>query len=198
MLEHGKTVEGLTARSQLLEKVNAWAQPGGVLTLNYKPNRRLNVVLVQAPGEGSLREYTKDYALIFRAYAVPYWEDASVTSATIRNGTSGSTQIQIEGSAETQCDVVLENISGMTINTCSITVAGQTMTFSSLGLGGHEALVIDHVDGLVRIRIRSGYRSAMLYRAGANDFKVQPGARTCAFSAQRACRMTVSWRARYL
>jgi hypothetical protein len=32
----------------------------------------------------------------------------------------------------------------------------------------------------------------------ADDFMAAPGSRTAAYNADRACRMTVSWRARYL
>ena len=58
-------------------------------------------------------------------------------------------------------------------------------------------------DGLLRIRIRSAggaYRSVMALRSisSADDFRVKPGTHGCSYSAQRACRMTVSWRARYL
>ena len=113
---------------------------------------------------------------------------------------SGSRYITLEGSAKTTCDAEIVNTSGMTINSMTVRVGGNTMTFRSLGLGGSEALVIDHVDGLVRIRIRNGssYRSAMAARTGANDFMSPPGSQYCAYSADRAVRMTVSWRSRYL
>jgi hypothetical protein len=90
----------------------------------------------------------------------------------------------------------------MTIQNATVSIGGKAMTFTNLGLGGSEALVIDHADGLLRIRIRSGssYRSAMAMRTvtSANDFMIAPGSRDCSYSANRACRMTVSWRARYL
>lgn len=203
MLEHGRNTVGMTERSQLLEKINAWASGGGYLTVNYKPNRRLNVILTQAPGEGSLWDYTKEFSLAFRAYGVPYWEDETAISQTFGGSSaSGSRNIQIDGSAETQADVELANTSGMVINTASVSVGGKTMAFTSLGLRGGEVLVIDHSDGLVRIRIRNGgsYRSVMAARSvsSANDLLISPGVRSASYSADRACRMTVSWRARYL
>jgi len=199
-----KTEELMAERSQLLEKVNAWAAAGGVLTVNYKPNRQLNVILVQAPGEGSLWDYTKEFSLTFRAYDIPYWEDEEANTAVI----GGSTQTDegactIEGSANTQADVILENMSGANIKGCTVSVGGKTMAFSQATLAANEALVIDHVNGLVRIRIRSAggtYTSAMALResSSADDFMVSPGACALSYSAQRACRMTVSWRNRYL
>ena len=204
MLEHGRNVTGLMERSQLLEKINAWAAPGGVLKLNYRPGRRLNVILVQAPGEGSLWDYTKEFQMTFRAYTIPYWEDNSATSEAIGgNVNKKSKAITIEGSAPTQCNVELENKSGAKIDRVKkVYVGGNEMVFSSgIALMGNETLVIDHRDGLVRCRIRDSggsYRNVMKYRTGANDFTVEPGSVTCGYETDRACLMTVSWRSRYL
>lgn len=202
MLEHGRNVTGLQERSRLLETINAWAANGGALEVNYKPNRRLNVTLVQAPGEGSLWDYTKEFQITFRAYAIPYWETVSANSVQIGGVSSGGTgSIMIDGSAQPQCDVMIENKSGANIDSCSVTIGPHTMNFSSLGLGGNEVLVIDHMDGILRIRIRNSageYRSALAKRSGADDFMPQPGNASCAFTAGRACQMTVSWRARFI
>ena len=202
LLQRSRTEVNMAERAALIEKVNAWAKDGGVLTVNYKPNRRMNVVLVQAPGEGSLWDYTKEYAITFRAYAIPYWEDEAANEAMIGGSTqTGSGTCTIEGSAKTQADVILENMSGAQINGCTVSVGGKTMTFSTAILAADEALVIDHKDGLVRIRIRdanNAYRSAMALREGSDDFMVAPGACDLSYSAQRACRMTVNWRNRYL
>jgi len=204
MLEHGHNVTGLTERSQLLEKVNAWAAAGGVLTVNYKPDRRLNVILVQAPGEGSLWDYTRELQLTFRAYRIPYWEDENISSATVGgNNSSGTGAASIGGSVKTQVSAMLENTSGMNINTAAVTIGGKSMYFTGLGLGNNEALVIDYSgDGILRIRIRSAggiYRSAMACRSDSSaDEFVAIGDVTISFSAQRACRLTASWRCRYL
>lgn len=204
ILEHGHSEEGMAARAEVLEKVNAWAANGGVLTVNYKPNRRLNVILAQAPGEGSLWDYTKEFTIVFRAYTVPYWEQETAQQQTLGGGSaSGSRAIQIEGSVKTQCNIELLNTSGMGIQNVRVAIGGIFMSFSSLGLGGNETLVIDHNDGLVRIRIRNtsgGYRSAMWTRSmdSADDLMAAPGTWAASYIADRACRMTVSWRARYL
>ncbi len=202
---YGRSAAGMQARAEVLEKVNAWAALGGYLTVNFKPDRRVHVVLAQAPGEGSLWTFDKEFQMTFRAYGIPYWEQETARTISFGgSGTSGSGTATIEGSVKTQADVILSNTSGMTINAASVNVGGYAMTFASLGLGANEALVIDHTaEGLVRIRIRSAggsYRSVMGCRSpeSTNDFMAAPGARGCAYSAQRACSMTVSWRARYL
>ena len=205
ILEHGHTKSGMQGRAEVLEKVNAWAAEGGVLTVNYKPERRLNVILAQAPGEGSLWDYTKEYTMTFRAYAIPYWEQENAQSITFGGSSAtGNGTAAVDGSAKTQLKAELYNNSGKEINTATVRIGPNVMEFTNLALAGAETLVIDHTsNGLVRIRIRSasgGYRSAMAARStsSANDFMVTPGNIACSYTAQRACRLTVSWRARYL
>jgi hypothetical protein len=202
ILERGKSTTGMTNRSQVIEAVNAWAAGGGVLTTNYKTGRQINVRLVQAAAEGSLWDYSKEFALTFRAYEIPYWEDSTATSTTIGGeSTTDDGMITVTGSGIAQADVTVSNESSSTVNSLTVTV-GKTMTFSSLGLAEGESLIIDHVDGLVRIRIYNGttYRSAMAKRTAgsADDFKMSPGSQAIGFSADQNCEMTVSWRNRYL
>lgn len=203
--EKGRSEAGMQARGEVLEAVNAWAAGGGYMTVNYKPDRRLHVILAQAPGEGSLWDYSKEFQITFRAYGVPYWEQETAKTITFGgNVASGNMGMQVDGSVETQANVELRNTSGMPIANATVTVDGKSMVFTGLGLGANETLVIDHTDeGLLRIRIRSAggsYRSAMAIRSAgsADDFRTKPGNRSASYSAQRACRMTVSWRARYL
>lgn len=202
---YGRTTLGMQQRSAVLEGINAWAAPGGYLTVNFKADRRLYVKLVQAPGEGSLWDFSKEFQMTFRAYGIPYWEQNLVRSYTTGGGlASGFQTITVEGSAKTHIGIALRNTSGMVINTAQITVAGETMIFSALQLQANEVLLIDHTeDGLLRIRIRNtsnAYRSVMSKRSteSTDDFVVSPGVYGCSFAAQRACAMTVSWRARYL
>ena len=208
--EKGRSEAGMRARSEVLEAVNSWAAGGGYLTVNYKPDRRLYVILAQAPGEGSLWDFSKEFQITFRAYGIPYWEQEAAQSVMFGgNATSGSRQIGISGSAKTQVNVELQNTDSAGMDTATITVGSDTMAFSSLSLAAGETLVIDHTEsGLVRIRIRSTggvYRSAMAKRVNisagvpsANDFMQAPGTKTASYSAAKKCKMTVSWRARYL
>ena len=196
----------MQARAELLEAVNAWASValpeygGAYLTAGFKPNRRLLVVLAQAPGESTLKDMTKEYSLTFRAYEVPYWEEANAQSTTIGTGASSAAgAILVGGSVRTPANVTLRNISGATINTATINIGGNIMSFSSLGLGANQSLVITHTNKGI-LRITAGSANAMSKRAAtsADDFMIRPGSNGISFSAQRACQMTVSWRSRFL
>lgn len=197
--------EELEERESLLEKVKAWAVGGGYLTINYKNNRRLYVVCAQAPGAGDIYEWTNVYTITFRAYALPYWEEETPVSASTDVVASGSVSVEVNGSAETDAEVIIDNRSGMTINTVTITGAGKQMRFESLGMAGGEKLVITHEivneKRLQKIYIQNGStkRSVMAKRTGTSvdEFYLSPGRRTFSFSAERACRMTVNVRGRF-
>lgn len=190
-------------RGAVLEAVNAWAVKGGTLTVNYKPDRILAVDEVVTPGEGDLWKRLNEFTITFRARAVPYWQQASAVSAQAGDGMNGSGRLEIPGSARTKIDAVLQNMSGATINTAAITIGGKNMTFENLGLGNGQALTVDHVitaGGTQVLRIRIGGASAMAKRIGgsADDFEAEPGTVGFSFSAQRACRLTVSGRGRFV
>lgn len=198
--------EELEARNAVLEKIKAWAAEGGYLTVNYKPNRRLYVECVQAPGAGDLYDWTAVYSITFRAYALPYWEEAAENKRATAVASSASVTMEIEGSAETEAEVTLENRSGMAIENVTISAAGRTMAFTALALGGNEQLIIRHEiigkQRMLRILIsgKGGTRSAMARRseASSDDLYVSPGTRTFSFTADRACQMTVGVRGRFV
>ena len=196
--------DNMEARGELLEQINAWALQGGWLRVNYKPNRRLWADEVAVPGEGDLWKRLTEYTITFRAHAVPYWTEETPGTGSTGVASAAAGSLMTGGSAEAVADAILENRSGAMINSASITIAGKTMTFASLGLDGSERLEIDHVitqgKNVIRIRIRNAqgqYRSVLEKRSGPDEFTVKPGDTAFSFEAQRACRLTVNVRGRY-
>ena len=199
----------LAGRAAVLEAVNSWAARAAEsawLTVNYKTNRRMRVTLVQAPGEGSLWDFNKDFQITFRAYGVPYWQEttASSTAEITTAATSGDASMSVGGNADTVADVTLTNGSSSTVDVCSVTVDGNTMSFSDLGLAASESLVIDHTaDGVLRIRILDSeeeYRSVMSKRtpASVDDLWCRKGTRFVSFEADHNCTLEASCKGRYL
>jgi len=192
ILEKGHSVRGLQERESVLEAVNGWAYSGGWLTLGYKPGRQICVIPVQLPGEGDLRDYTKEFQITFRAYGVPYWQQDEPNTLRVQSVSSLSRNFGAAGNQDSVADVVFTNTSGNTINTFSITIGPSSMSFTSLGLAAGEALEIDHTDdgksSTLRIRIKNTagvYRSAMAKRTGSDDLVVNPGTNAVTMSAAR-------------
>lgn len=184
----------MAARRAVFDAVNAWAEGGGWLTVNWMEGKRAYADYVILPSSGSMFEWTNEYTIVFRAYGVPFWQDSAATSST-------GASITVPGVKETVCDAELVNGSGATINTLTITVGSSYMTFTDLGLADGDRLVIGHTnDGTLYIRKYTGtsyYVRVMEKRtAGSDELYVKPGARSIAVSASDVT-WTVSCYGRY-
>ena len=183
----------MTGRSELLEAINAWAAAGGDLKLNYRPNRLLKVICAQAPGAGDQFKWDNEFSITFRAYSIPYWQ-SDVIENTTAVGTSKSVQLAIPGSIQTVANAEVQNESGATITTVTVTAGSSSIALANLNLAGGQKLVIDHYwnakNFYLRIRKGSGssLSSVMNLRTAdsADDLYCGPGAVTCTVTAQRA------------
>ena len=198
----------MAAREEILEKVNAWAFAGGWLTTNYKGNRKIRVFRAQAAGAGDPWNWTKEYAIVFRACGVPYWQEEEPNSVQKLSVSSANLVVGVNGSEKTVLEAEFKNTSGSSCSTFSIGTSdgSASLSFTDLGLANGETLVIDHDDNgkrcNLRLRIRSAggvYRSVMNKRAAASsdDLVVSPGTRTVQFTAQRTGTITVRCRGRF-
>lgn len=148
-------------RSELRDKVAAWAAKGGDLTINTRPRKRLRVVLDTSPALGSGMRWTEELSLTLTAYAVPYWEDAKVQGlqfSTVLDESDGqyffADVITPKGNASEIPLMVLLQCTGESALTALKIVANETvMEFSGLNIAaGKNALRIDYDEnGLLNI-----------------------------------------------
>jgi len=196
----------MSERSALLEKINGWAANGGWMRLNYRPGRRLLVTLAQAPGAGDMFNWTNEYSMVFRAYSVPYWMDNSETTMTGSVTAGGIIYMTVPGSAYTVLDISVENRSGKSFNNLIVKAVTSpktlTMQYANLALGGSQTLTISHLhtQELFVMQNKIGSTSVLKARtpASADDFVVSPGNLNVQWAADRAVRVTVKCRGRYL
>ena len=193
----------MAARSELFEKVSAWAVGGGWLKVNYKPDRRIYVTCAQLPGAGDLADWTTEFNVTFRAYGVPYWQQETPAQININSTRAVSRQMEVPGTAPTVMNLTFRNLSGMEIASFTISAGNSHFVLENLGLGANETLVIDHTaEGLLRIRIQGAtgtWRSVLGRRTAdsSDDLTVNPGTMQWSMSAQRAGRLTISCYGRY-
>lgn len=190
----------MSGRSTLLDKINAWARTGGVLTVGHRSGKQLDVVLAQAPGGGDQFAWSNEFTLLFRAYGVPFWYDTTATTKTLTQDDTGTGTITMPGSAETVGEATIQNKSGNTLDTLSLTVNGYEMEFSDLGLANNGYLVIDHIEagGIYVKRARIGQTSVLDKLTGADEFILKPGDNAISYEAGGDVIVTVSAKGRYL
>lgn len=192
-------------RAAVLEAVCTWAAAGGWLKVNYKEDRRIRVIAAQLPGEGDARDRGNTYAITFRAYGVPYWQDETPQGFEAKGVSSfNNKQLKNAGNRDSVLDFRFKNTSGSTVNTLSVSCGGDQISMTGLGLANGETLELDHDDNgkrcLQRIRICSTagvWRSVMDKRSGADEIRIRPGTNLISMSAGGSGRFYASAGARF-
>ncbi len=199
VIEYGINISKreMALRREIFDMVTAWALAGGWLTVNWLPNRRVWVDRAEITNGGDMWEWTNNYTITFRAYSVPFWQDATAEEVTHPQIASGQVAIVVGGNVQSVLDVMFENRSGMTTNNFRVAVGGNELVLNSIALGGNETLQISHgTDGL--LRITAGTRSLLDKRTGSDDLYVMPGNNVVSIAADRAGSLTVLSYGRYI
>ena len=185
----------LISRSDIIQRVCAWAAAGGDLTVSYRDRQKLRVICAQMPSVKTLTKWAETYSITFRAYDIPFWQSMDAENATVSATTSGSASIRVKESAGGKLCFEATNGSGGTVDTVSVSANGKTMAFSSLSLANGEKLIVDYDEkDIQRIRIKNTsnvYRSAMAKRttASADDIPLKTGGNTISVTSGAA----LSW-----
>ena len=171
-------------RSAIFEKVMAWAEKGGWLTISPKPDRRIRVFCAQKPAEGDPLEWTNRYSITFRACGVPYWQQEAASQLRVTGENSVTRQFGVGGTRESVMEATFKNTSGGRVDRFDLTCGGSAIHLRNLALANGETLAIDHEDNgkkcVLRIRIQGtggAWRSALDKRTAesSDDLTVAPG-----------------------
>ncbi len=176
-------------RAKAYNRVMQWARGGGYLYTSDRPGQRLYVDRVELPGLGSVKKWAGVITARFLAYARPYWESAFPAVKTL-SGTNAAGQLVPPGNAD-GCFVAAEvTVTGMGLNTLTLTAGESVMQFTGLGLArGQKLSVVYRADGLLQITANG--QSAMSKRSGADDLELFPGVYgNVGFSSDAACNVT--------
>lgn len=181
-------ISNMQEREDILQAVRDWARNPGWMKVSYREGQRIWATCNAMPQVAGINRWAEAYAIVFRAWSMPEWEAEEADSATAA-GISGSTQITVQPSAGGPMRIEAGNSSGGICNAISVTAAGQTMSFGSLGLRHGETFVMDYDEnGLQRIRIRSAagiWRSVLESRSeeSVDDILLAQGTSAISFTA---------------
>jgi len=193
-------------RAAVHERILGWAARGGWLTLSQKPGRTLRVVPAQLPAEGDPLAWTTRYAITFRAFGVPYWQDMAAVAWSATGAAEPYGRLGIPGTVKTVLDAEFVNTGSAAVDSVTLTAGESEFQLEGLGLQPGETLAIDHPDDgrlcVVRIRIKSAggvWRSAMACRLAesSDDLWVEPGIRELSMTADGAGNLTLRCWGRY-
>ena len=162
-------------RAAIMEDVQRWAMPGGVLTTSDRPDRVLSVVCESLPTIGSAQKWTGISSIGFVAYAVPFWEDETPRRVSITG--NGSKTLFVPGfAAPASVEAKVTNTGSGAISTVTLTAGDTSMTFEGLALGAGQTMTIAH-DARALLTARIGGASVLDKRtaASSDELELEPG-----------------------
>lgn len=188
-------------RAQALSLAAAWAR-GGVLTWSDRPGQRLRVRCTAWPAWSALR-WNESLWAEFTAFGTPWWESGTPDTLALSH-TGGETvgSLAVSGQAETEVDVRLTAGSGG-LDAVTLTVGGDTVAFTGLGMAAGEALVFGaDAEGRRGWRIEgtdgSAHSAFACRSAGSADsLRAAPGSVTVRLCGD-ACEALLTARGRFL
>ena len=186
-------------RASLMEEVQRWAMPGGVLTTSDRPDRVLRVVCDSPPTIGSAQKWTGVCSIGFVAYAVPFWEDETPRRVSITG--NGSKSLFVPGfAAPAGVEARITNTGSSAISSVTLTAGDTSMTFAGVALEAGQTMTIAHdVRGLLTARI--GGESVLDKRtaASSDELELEPGKHaTLSVTTDATASTTFEVRGRYV
>ena len=162
-------------RAAIMEDVQRWAMPGGVLTTSDRPDRVLRVVCDSPPAIGSAKNWTGVCSIGFAAYAVPFWEDETPRRVSITE--NGSKTLFVPGfAAPASVEAKVTNTGSGAISTVTLTSGETSMTFAGLALGAGQTMALAHdARGLLTARIGSESVLDKRTASSSDELELEPG-----------------------
>ena len=162
-------------RAAIMEDVQRWAMPGGVLTTSDRPDRVLRVVCESLPTIGSAQKWTGTCSIGFVAYAVPFWEDETPRRVSITG--NGRKSLFVPGfAAPASVEAKVTNTGSGAISTVTLTAGDTTMTFAGLALGAGQTMTIAHnARGLLTAHIGGASVLGKRTAASSDELELEPG-----------------------
>ena len=162
-------------RASLMEEVQRWAMPGGVLTTSDRPDRVLRVVCDSPPTIGSAQKWTGVCSIDFVAYAVPFWEDETPRFVSITG--NGSKSLFVPGfAAPAGVEAKVTNTGSSSISSVTLTAGETSMTFAGVLLESGQTMTIAHdTRGLLTARIDGTSVLDKRTPESSDELELEPG-----------------------
>lgn len=183
-------------RSEILSRVNGWAQKGW-LTMSSRPWQRLYVVCVH-PAEGRAKPWHSTAQLVWTAFERPYWTDEEPVRAVV-TGASAMARMLPRGTRRCPLEAEIENESGGTVNSLTLAANGRTVAFSGLNLGAGETLRLYYDKrGLLHAETDQGGKLDCRTAESDDGIWLEPGRmNTVQVNAEGVCRTLLYARGEY-
>lgn len=181
-------------RCAALQRVLAWAHPGGVLTTSDRPGQQLTVACTALPA-ASAETWTETLALAFTTTRCPCWEDAAQTILT----GSGAMTLALPGTlGYAPVSAVITNAGDEAVTRLSVQCGATWLIFEDIALPAGGKCYLQMADGLLSAAI-DGESILPNRTSGSADCLLAPCGQSCTVcaSASQPLEATFTARGRY-
>ena len=164
----------IAERQLICQQVASWARQG-ILQVSNRQGQRLRCICTSPPSISDVMDRAEELKVELTAYSQPFWEENTASTTTL-TGTSGNGTLYVPGNGgEVLVEITATPTSG-TLNSLTLTVGGDTMSFTSLGATSANPFRLTYSDeGIQSIKVGNtsvlGKRSA----ASADDLRAASG-----------------------
>lgn len=160
-------------RAYVLQLVQAWAQNGGRVEVNYRENQFLVARCDALPSLASANVWTGEMTVVFTAYEFPFWVGHDEAAVTI----SGSGSISPGGIYDRiPCDVRITNKGSAPITAVTVSANQTSMTFEGISLPSGASMEITHSEqGILNAKIGDASVLANRTDTSSDDLLVSGG-----------------------
>lgn len=169
-------------RQRIIDRINEWAAEGW-LTVYRRPGQRIYVICTQ-PAVQNMPRWSDDLQIVLTAYNEAYWQAAIPVQSTI-DGSTRTVTLYVNGNHPCCLEAEVQNMSGHTIDSLSLSANGRTLAFTGLGLADGDKLAVYYdtrhllhadINGNGRLGCRSaGSDDAIILLPGSNSVSFQAG-----------------------
>lgn len=156
-------------RTQILNKISAWAGDSGWLTISTRPGQRLYVHCDTPPALGSSLRWTDEIIFSLTAYEQPYWEDEVPVVKILDPSENPTGIITHDGTAkQSYAEAYIINKGTGDLTTATIQIGNTKMAFAGLAVASGDSISIYYTDDNL-LTIKAGTASALRHRTPDSD-----------------------------
>lgn len=190
-------IYGIAARNAACQKVNAWAQEGGILRVNDREGQRLAAVkCVQYAAIASARNWTDPLTLVFSTTGEPLWEsEEEDTLAMTGKSVKGNLAV---GGNRGNAKVSVKVLADAAVTSFQITAGDTMLKLSGISLEAGKQMEIGYVNGRYLFVNVDGKSVMDKIDASSSDLLTVPCGKTTQISCVSSGKVTLTITARGL
>lgn len=150
--------QDVVRRAEVRDMVAAWARNGGMLKVNYRPDRVLYVKNDNAPSLDSSLKWTNLITLTLTAYEIPYWQSEKLSVFPFETGSVGDGEywsaglLHMDGdTGSARVEAMIQHIGDDVLDRMRVSCGSTFFEFEQIDAFPGDVIVIAYNDGVLTV-----------------------------------------------